>query len=90
MSDTTNKRLEQLREAKNIVSELDEELPAENQALIRAMRSDLESAGSSIRNSSYDRHMRDALGRAAGVAIANGFDDLADRATRVLDGGSDE
>jgi len=30
--------------------------------------------------------MEDAMGRAAGMAQANGAEDLADRATRVLDG----
>jgi hypothetical protein len=33
----------------------------------------------------YTRHMEDAMGRAAGMAVANDLDHLADRATRVLD-----
>lgn len=86
MSDITNDRLQQLREAKNIVSELDEELNGQGRSQVRAIRSDLQRAGANIRASSYERYMKDALGKAAGIAIASDLDELADRATRVLDG----
>ena len=52
---------------------------------LQRIRGDSESAGGAIRSAGFTRHMEDAMGRAAGMAQANGRDELAERATRVLD-----
>jgi len=82
---TTNNRLAQLREAQTVAAELEEHIDTPDPRLQR-IRGDIESAGGSIRSAGFTRHMEDAMGRAAGMAQANGAGDLADRATRVLDG----
>ena len=80
-----NNRLNRLRAAREVVEELEDELGGQGEQHIQRMRSDLSTAGAKIRSAGYDRHMQDALGRAAGLAIGEGCDELADRATRVLD-----
>jgi hypothetical protein len=82
---TTNNRLAKLREAQSIAAELEEHVDTPDPRLQR-IRGDIESAGGSIRSAGFERHMQDAMGRAAGIAQANRAWDLADRATRVLDG----
>jgi hypothetical protein len=82
---TTNNRLAQLREAQTITAELEEHVDTPDPRLQR-IRGDIESAGGSIRSAGFERHMEDAMGRAAGMATTRGLDDLVDRATRVLDG----
>jgi len=82
---TTNNRLAKLREAQGVAAELEDHIDTPDPRLQR-IRGDIESAGGSIRSAGFTRHMEDAMGRAAGMAQANGLEDLADRATRVLDG----
>jgi len=82
---TTNNRLAKLREAQSVAAELEDHIDTPDPRLQR-IRGDIESAGGSIRSAGFTRHMEDAMGRAAGMAQANGLGDLADRATRVLDG----
>jgi len=82
---TTNNRLAQLREAQTVAAELEERIDTPDPRIQR-IRGDIETAGGSIRSAGFERHMEDAMGRAAGMAQANGLEDLADRATRVLDG----
>jgi len=81
---TTNNRLAQLREAQNIASDLEDHVDTPDPRLQR-IKGDIESAGGSIRSAGFERHMEDAMGRAAGMATTRGLDDLVDRATRVLD-----
>jgi|APHM01.1.fsa_nt_gi hypothetical protein len=81
---TTNNRLAKLREAKDIVAELGDAIDGMDPRIQR-MKGDIESAGGSIRSAGFTRHMEDAMGRAAGMAVANDLDHLADRATRILD-----
>jgi hypothetical protein len=82
---TTNNRLAKLREAQTVADELEDHIDTPDPRLQR-IRGDIESAGGSIRSAGFTRHMEDAMGRAAGMAQANGDGDLAARATRVLDG----
>lgn len=82
---TTNNRLAQLREAQTVVDELEDHIDTPD-ARLQGIRGDIESAGGAIRSAGFERHMEDALGRLAGMAQANGHGELADRATRVLDG----
>lgn len=82
---TTENRLGKLRRAKQIVADVDDALGEQAASDVGRIRSDLQSAGQTLRSAGFTRHMEDAMGRAAGIAIAHGFDDLADRATRVLD-----
>jgi len=82
---TTNNRLAQLRHAQTLVDELEGHTDTPDPRLQR-IRGDIESAGGAIRSAGFERHMEDALGRLAGMAQANGHSELADRATRVLDG----
>jgi hypothetical protein len=82
---TTNNRLAQLREAQTIADDLEDHIDTPDPRLQR-IRGDIESAGGAIRSAGFTRHMEDAMGRAAGMAQAAGAGDLADRATRVLDG----
>jgi len=81
---TTNNRLAQLREAQSVAAELESHIDTPDPPLQR-IRGDIESAGGSIRSAGFTRYMEDAMGRAAGMAQANGAEELADRATRVLD-----
>jgi len=81
---TTSNRLAKLREAQAITADLEEHIDTPDPRLQR-IRGDIESAGGAIRSAGFERHMEDAMGRAAGMAQANGAGDLADRATRVLD-----
>jgi len=81
---TTSNRLAQLREAQTVADELEDHVDTPDPRLQR-IRGDIESAGGAIRSAGFERHMEDAMGRAAGMAQANGAGDLADRATRVLD-----
>jgi len=81
---TTNNRLAKLREAQTVADELEDHVDTPDPRLQR-IRGDIESAGGAIRSAGFERHMEDAMGRAAGMAQANGAGDLAARATRVLD-----
>jgi len=81
---TTNNRLAQLREAQTVAAELESHVDTPDPRLQR-IRGDIESAGGSIRSAGFTRYMEDAMGRAAGMAQANGAEELAARATRVLD-----
>jgi len=82
---TTNNRLAQLREAQTVAAELEDHIDTPDPRIQR-IKGDIESAGGTIRSAGFTRHMEDAMGRAAGMAQANGLEGLADRATRVLDG----
>jgi len=82
---TTNNRLAKLREAQGVAAELEDHIDTPDPRLQR-IRGNIESAGGAIRSAGFTRHMEDAMGRAAGMAQANGAEELADRATRVLDG----
>jgi len=81
---TTNNRLAKLREAQTVAADLEEHIDTPDPRLQR-IRGDIESAGGSIRSAGFTRYMEDAMGRAAGMAQANGAEELAARATRVLD-----
>jgi len=81
---TTNNRLAKLREAQTVAADLEEHIDTPDPRLQR-IRGDIESAGGAIRSAGFTRHMEDAMGRAAGMAQANGAEELAERATRVLD-----
>lgn len=82
---TTGNRLAKLRRAKDVVEQLDEDLGGQGEQQIQRIRSDLQMAGNKIGSAGYERYMENALGRAAGIAIARDLDDVADRATRILD-----
>lgn len=86
MTNTTDNRLARLREARQVVEALEDELGGQGESQVQRMRSDLQQAGSKVRYAGYDRKMEDAMGRAAGIAIGSGLDEIADRATRVMDG----
>jgi len=81
---TTSNRLAKLREAQTVAADLEEHIDTPDPRLQR-IRGDIESAGGAIRSAGFTRNMEDAMGRAAGMAQANGAEELADRATHVLD-----
>lgn len=82
---SNNHRLTQLRAAKDVIGDLEEELGGQGETAGRQMRTDLQSAGNNISQSGFDRYLEKAMGRAAGIAIASDLDEIADRATRVMD-----
>lgn len=75
-------RVKQLDQAKDVIADLETELDAE---LFQA-RSRVADAGDWIQNDEmYHEYLEEAMGRIAGEAIRNGYDDIAATAAELVD-----
>lgn len=80
MTNQTN-RVQQLNQAKNVISDLEAELDSE----MVQPRSRLGSASEWIRNDElYFQYLEEAMGRIAGTAIRTGHDDIATAAAELM------
>lgn len=82
---TTNDRLKRLREANQIVKELEDKFGGNGQERTRSIRASLETAGRNINYGHSEEQLQDAMGETAGLAIDQGWHGLADRALRLVD-----
>jgi hypothetical protein len=82
--DQTNDRLARLREASQIVKELEDKFDEHGRDRTRRIRSTLEAAGKRLTSEAYEKHLQNAMGKTAGFAIGQGWYDLADRAIRLV------
>ncbi|ELY37651.1 hypothetical protein [Natronorubrum tibetense] len=90
MSDTTdtkngsNDRIKQLRDAQKVVKRLEDTVDEDKQ-MTQRIRSNLHQAGLKIRSNEFEKHMENAMGAAAGLAIEKERDAIAEEATLVFE-----
>jgi len=82
---TTNDRLKRLREVNQIVEELEDKFDGDGRERTRSIRASLETAGRKINYGHSEEQLQDAMGETAGLAIDQGWHELADRALRLMD-----
>lgn len=88
--ESKRERFAELREAQEIVKELEEHTDGEIDRALQAVRDELCQAGEKIKYGTYNQHIEKALGQAAGIAIQRNADDIAERATRLMEGEPDQ
>jgi hypothetical protein len=79
-----NDRLTRLREANQIVKELEDKFDQHGPDRTNRIRSTLETAGRHLTSGTYEKSLQNAMGETAGLAIGQGWYDLADRAIRLV------
>lgn len=82
----TSNRVQQLDQAKSVIANLEAELDSE----LSEARDFLCYASERISNDSmYNDYLEEAMGRAAGIAIRTGYDDIAAEAADKMDDAED-